>query len=701
MNFSSLKLILRWYGPQWILYRLGKSVGSRLGYLKFRIPSQPWENFGQKQFSCTVPNDGADFLATRKKMGVRFLFSDKARAGNQPGRYDSDSTWARIHQNRVLDGEYLYFSSRWIRHGDQPDWFLNPYTKQHAPNDGHFSKINEFGYGDVKAVWELSRFGVVFDLVRAYSRTKDPKCVEEFWRLVEDWIDKNPPFDGINWKCGQESSFRMLAVIFGFWAFAGHEMTNSSRVTKIYWMVQATALRVERHIGYAISQKNNHGISEAVYLWTVGTLFPELKNASRWQQLGQKVLAQLCGELIYEDGGFSQFSANYHRLVLHLLAWTTRLAQQNDIELSSPILDRYQRLHDCMSSMIDPTNGLVPRYGNDDGAHLFPLSHCEYNDYRPVIQLGEKILKNQLAFEPGVWDEALYWFGLDPAGEGNEPSTLESQDEVISFPEAGCHILKMGKNRIFVRAGEFKHRPGQLDATHVDIWWKGFDVATDPGIYSYNGDGIWKTMPFYRSAAHNTVTVDGQEPAKRLSQFMFLPWHESKVCETVSKPNIVAGEFSRQLDFEISPPVSHRRIVALLPDGVFLVIDRLRSTGTHDYRLNWLLNCTNVVQGSELLDLTLRSGEHFFGSIHSDAKSDLNIINATDGSPAAWLAPKYLELQAAVATQMEIHQAENCNLVSIFSPTSELVSQWSSVVPAILKQDGFEPTVLAIEQAFS
>ena len=73
---------------------------------------------------------------------------------------------------------------------------------------------------------------------------------------------------------------------------------------------------------YAISQKNNHGVSEATALWTLGVLFPNLKRANCWREKGTKILSNLCDELIYDDGGFSQHSANYHRLLLHLLAWT-------------------------------------------------------------------------------------------------------------------------------------------------------------------------------------------------------------------------------------------------------------------------------------------------------------------------------------------------------------------------------------------
>ena len=41
----------------------------------------------------------------------------------------------------------------------------------------------------------------------------------------------------------------------------------------------AVAERIEKNIDYAYSQKNNHGMSEAIGLLTIGLLFPELQQS--------------------------------------------------------------------------------------------------------------------------------------------------------------------------------------------------------------------------------------------------------------------------------------------------------------------------------------------------------------------------------------------------------------------------------------
>ena len=191
----------------------------------------------------------------------------------------------------------------------------------------------------------------------------------------------------------------------------------------------------------AISQKNNHGISEAVALWTLGVLFPNLKRAEVWKKKGTEVLANLCDELIYDDGGFCQHSANYHRLLLHVMAWTIQLAKINEVDLPDPIHSRFKAATQFLHQLLDQSSGQVPRYGNDDGTLLFPLSRCEYQDYRPVLNLCLAIVHEKKHLGRGPWDEDLFWFGLDQLPEATT-AEKERQATAESMTSAGCHIIR-------------------------------------------------------------------------------------------------------------------------------------------------------------------------------------------------------------------------------------------------------------------
>ena len=51
----------------------------------------------------------------------------------------------------------------------------------------------------------------------------------------------------------------------------------------------------------------------------------------------------------------------------------------------------------------------MPVYGSNDGALVLPLNNCDFTDYRPLLQLGSYATKGTRLFQPGAWDEPLYW----------------------------------------------------------------------------------------------------------------------------------------------------------------------------------------------------------------------------------------------------------------------------------------------------
>jgi len=56
-------------------------------------------------------------------------------------------------------------------------------------------------------------------------------------------------------------------------------------------------------------------------------------------------------------------------------------------------------------------NGDVPNYGSNDGALMFPLTSCEYRDFRPVLNTVYTLIEGKRLYEPGYYDEELLWFG--------------------------------------------------------------------------------------------------------------------------------------------------------------------------------------------------------------------------------------------------------------------------------------------------
>ncbi len=70
---------------------------------------------------------------------------------------------------------------------------------------------------------------------------------------------------------------------------------------------------------------------------------------------------------------------------------------------------------------------------------------------------------------------------------------------------------------------------------HVDLWWRGHNVALDAGTYSYNAPEPWDNV-LAQTAYHNTVTVDDLDQMERVAKFLWLPWLRSGYAPAQRSP---------------------------------------------------------------------------------------------------------------------------------------------------------------------
>ncbi len=202
-----------------------------------------------------------------------------------------------------------------------------------------------------------------------------------------------PPFRGFQWKCGQESSVRLIAIALGFWSLANDPATTADRWMQFARLAWATGYRIQHHIRYAISQKNNHSLSEACGLMLIGHLLPEFSEAARWNALGRRVFSKEILRQTYADGSYIQHSINYHRVMLHVAVLAMRLAELEGKPFGRDVYDRVGLGGEFLIQMMDTRTGHVPNYGNNDVACVLPLSECDFRDFRPAVQAVHFLLR--------------------------------------------------------------------------------------------------------------------------------------------------------------------------------------------------------------------------------------------------------------------------------------------------------------------
>lgn len=655
-------------GVPWLAYRSWKALADKSGWTQRRLPVVDLSTIELRAVAQVDGwADAAAFFEYRQRHATRFLWDQPPAAGGL-SQFDPPGQDFGGTIDRLARGSFQYFSSTVQDLGRPPDWFRNPYFHVSGPRDPHFSRIGDFRHGDIKAIWELSRFGFVFELARAHSRRPDPRCGQLFWELFEDWCWQNPVNQGVNWKCGQEAALRAIAITFGAWVFAEAAEATPDRLELLSKFMHFSAVRIEKYLGYALHQNNNHSISEAAGLFVIGLMYPELHQARRWRDQGQRILDQEIVRLFFADGGFVQFSGNYQRMALQILTLTFRLAERHQIAWSELARQRVAATLEHLASWVDPLSGGAPRFGNDDGSLLFPLSNLDYSDYRPALQAAGGIVLRRRMFEAGPWDEELVWMGGDPSSLRGQPSPPRD----LLGNEGGLSVLQGPNGRAVFRCGQSRFRPAQLDLFHVDIWQGGKNLALDPGTYSYNADGQFARTPLAEARYHNTVSLNNREPAERIGVFLFDPWPAGRVRGLTRSPDRRLGllQAERVDTFVATQPVTHRRAIVSLDQWGWLILDQITSLTPIPNRLHWLLDSGFRHSTLELPVVLISQPSTYSLTVAvPNGAGTARVQQASPTSPDGWYADRYLRLQPAVSLQVETAPQTQTWLVSVFSPS--------------------------------
>jgi len=579
--------MVRRLGPRWVLWRAGYALRSHSGLLKRRFRPVDFDSVRLADLVRDgTPTTPPAYREFRTRSPVRFPFTP----GNPPTAASLESVLTRTGRDRLLAvaddycrGHFLYYSRHVHDLGRPVDWLLNPFTGGRHEARVHWCDYPLFSQaaGDIKDVWEPSRFACTFWLVRAYALTRNERYPRAFWEMFESWCRANPPHRGPNWKSGQETALRSLAWCFALYGFWNSPATTAERVVSMVRMLALHADRVARNIGFAVSQKNNHALSEAVGILTVGLLFPELKDSCRWLRTGRRVLEREVHRQIYDDGSYVQQSMNYHRVMLHDCLWAIRLAELNGQPLSEALIDRVAKAGQFLFQMLDADSGGVPNYGANDGALVLPLTSCDYVDYRPTVQVAMRQATGGCALPEGPWDEMALW--LYGSREANRADATAGSSR---FDAGGYYTLRGPDSWCMIRCHRYRDRPGHVDPLHVDLWYKGVNVLGDSGTYKYFVPDDPAFERYYQDiGSHNTIEIDGRGPLDRASRFLWLPWPGAR-CLDFGRDSFRGEHYGYA-----RPPwnVVHRRTVRRMDDRAWEVVDELQGGAEHHVCLRWQL----------------------------------------------------------------------------------------------------------------
>jgi len=411
--------------------------------------------------------------------------------------------------------------------------------------------------------------------------------------------------------------------VTGYFAFENSKKTSIERKHLVRQMLYAFAKRIEANIEYALSQNNNHGISEATGLFTAGILIGE----RAWTKKGQDLIERQVRDLVYEDGSFSQHSANYHRVMLHACLWVIAIGRANSIEFSDRFIEKIRLAGKWIVALVDPVSGKMPNLGSNDGSLVLPVSQCGYEDYRPTIQAVGAVIDHCYWLSKGKWDDLALWLVPDIKNDDQVEAKVQVKVKAIDvktssvewkidptgreklklLPHGGYAVLSHERTKLIFRCPKrFRHRPGQCDLLHVDLWFDGSNILRDAGTYSYNCSQPWQDY-FKSTAAHNSIQFDDHEQMPKVSRFLYGKWPELSVEKDAANSLVQAGFTDWKGSF-------HQRRIATTPAG-YQVTDTISGfTGKATLRwrlapgLDWKLDGNICIADGILIEISASSG---------------------------------------------------------------------------------------------
>jgi hypothetical protein len=422
-------------------------------------------------------------------------------------------------------------------------------------------------------------------LADAYWRTHDEKYAAAWVDQLEDFAAKNPVNE--DGRYGRVQLWRTLDSAIRMhesWPYAyAHFLNSPSFTPEANWLYLKLILD---HATYLVNQlKNNPGqtgnwISTQCFgIYTMGTLFPELKKAASWRQIVIERMSYELVRMVPPDGFEVELSPWYHLESLDAFKGVFQLAELNHTTLPGIFKFKIISMYRALVIAMDQSGNVVPT-----------------NDGTATVNAVETA-KQGLAM---CDDPLLKWAATGgKSGHGLPASTM--------LPYAGFYTMRSGWNPddlfLFFRAG-----PAGLGHEHEDkleivlrAWNK--TLLPDSGGYMYDHSD-WRRFSI-NTPAFSTIIVDGlwqhrdssqapvREPANN-------PWITTPLFDFVAgtygggyQKNVYNGNREFRPEDWVGPvdhSVTHTRRVLYLRPYYALLVDTLDGSGHHTFDSHFQLD---------------------------------------------------------------------------------------------------------------
>jgi hypothetical protein len=627
------------------------------------------------------------------------------------------------HRFRLLGYENLRFASEFGKgNSNNIDWHLDPMHSKRAPLAPWFKIpfLDFAAVGDHKITWELNRHQHLVTLAKAWLLSGDEKYARELTAQWHSWIDANPYPLGINWGSALEVAFRSLSWIWIDQLLASDGEKGRSELSAFRaQLAPALAFHgryIERYLSTYFSP-NTHLLGEAVALFFLGTLYPQIPRAARWKNSGWKIVLHEAERQVRPDGVYFEQSLYYHVYALDFFLYARLLAARNALAIPPAFDATLQKMLDVVEALAQA--GPAEGFGDDDGGRLFNARRNRTEHMTDPLALGAVLYSKDFP-NAQLTEEAIWLFGheavekLSSNCSGAQPSdATHATAHSVAFPDGGIYVLADSypyPQAMVVDAGPQgvgRAGHGHADALSLRLTMNGRRWLVDSGSGVYISKDRAERDTLRGTGAHNTMRVDGADQAIAAEPFSW-----TQIPTTVAERWIVGKTFtyfagSHNGYERLADPVVHRRHVLKIADDLWLVRDVALGRAEHlehQIEVRWHFAPDLEVRSASAgrVEISSRSAQLSDGS--SDAALTLMVPEGTVWQSTmeitrTVISPEYGALQSAPLVRCNARVALPAELATVLIPQRAAIQQLdeASVPPHSVRQQ--EPRFASMAQA--
>lgn len=426
--------------------------------------------------------------------------------------------------------------------------------------------------------YQLHRHMWMVPQAKVFYTTRDEKYVQGWMEVFLDWFKQNPrptmDIDFSTWPGNLPAELQNYGWTWRSLDVAARlidhctvleYVKDAESITPAFWLQFLNHIASEAdHITENYSADSNHLITQAQAVAQSGVLLPELKRAEAWVESGSSVLIDCVESQYFADGWLKDGDFQYHISSIEDFRSAMHFAQVNGRNDIYP--DTYREALRKMTEVV--MHMIYPDYSSVNMADTQKSSWTKSVLKKNLNRYVELFPENQ----------ELLWLATE-GKEGTQPTATSK-----GFSDCGYYVLRSGwtKDDLMMVVGNTTQSPKQQwhcqwDNGTFELYVKGRHFFPDSGSNSYGGssESNARRTKYAATAAHNTLTLNGENITQGAGEMLRLDYNKSNKCDrlVIKNPSYEG--------------LTHRRSIFLVEGKFYVVVDEAYGAAAGTVNLNF------------------------------------------------------------------------------------------------------------------